>query len=379
MRPAMQVTRTKPISPSKIGLFQSCKLKYLAESEGSVKNRLPAGPTANLGTAVHATIEALIEKEIPDIAIIKATLVDSLKGQFSIQDKCSPVTHTAFERYGLRGVTSQARILQLCGYITEVLGRLPRHLGPGRQVGQGGMKSQNQLGIEKWASSESLEMAGRIDYSYLDSSEGVLHVVDFKTGSVTDASNKPKMEYLLQIAAYGLMLGEANNISKVRLHLDGPSGNWEGDLTSELENRVRYATREINRSLPVGKPFIAQDIATPGDYCRSCSVRPSCARYLSFLSADDGAGFVPLGDIRGIVIGLRASDSLVKVQIENQGKKSFTVTGIPEPMWDKRVGEEVSMYGLHTNEPIGRGRYVANFYVINANLPQASAFGFLIE
>ena len=374
----MQVTRTKPISPSKIGLFKSCKLRFLAESEGSVKDRLPAGPTANLGTAVHATIEALIEKKAPDIATIKATLVDSLKEQFSSQGKCSPVARAAFERYGLRGVVSQARVLQLCGYTSDVLARLPRHFVPDKQVGQRGIKSQNQLGIEKWASSESLGMAGRIDYSYFDSSEGVLHVVDFKTGSVTDESKQPKIEYLLQIAAYGLMLGEAHCISKVRLHLDGPSGSWIGDLTPELENSVRYAAREIIRSLPTGKSFIAHDLAVPGEYCSSCSVRPSCARFLSLLSTINGTGAVPIGDVCGTVIDLKASDRFVKVRIESLEKQRSTVTGIPEEIWNKRLGDAVCMYGLCSSEQIGRANYVANLHVIDINQPQRSAFGFLV-
>lgn len=374
----MQITRTKPISPSKLGLFQLCKLRYLAESEGSVRDRLPAGPTANLGTAVHATIEALIEKDCPNVGIIKEALVDGLKLLFSSQGKCSPVAHATFERFGLRGVVSQARILQLCGYISEVLGRLPRQLCSGKQADHGGGKSQNQLGIEKWASSDSLGMAGRIDFSYLDPSGGVLHVVDFKTGSVTDESKKPKMEYLLQIAAYGSMLGEAHCISKVRLHLDGPTGTWGGDLTPELENSVRYSAREINRSLPIGKSFIAHDLAAPGEYCSSCSVRPSCAKYFSLLSTANGIGIVPIGDVCGTVVDVKASDRLVRVRIENLQKQRSTVTGIPEEVWSKRLGDTVCMYGLCSSEPIGRAKYVANLHVIDINRPQSSAFGFLV-
>ena len=65
----MLLKRTKPIPPSKIGVFSSCKLRYLLETEGNAANRLPAGPPANIGIAVHESIEALAASPELDIEL----------------------------------------------------------------------------------------------------------------------------------------------------------------------------------------------------------------------------------------------------------------------------------------------------------------------
>jgi hypothetical protein len=374
----MIVKRTKKISPSKIGLFDTCWLRYLAESEGVAGSRLPAGPAAYMGIAVHAVIEALIGQSAPEIALVRSALVEKLSEQLSSPRKSSQVAHAAFQRFGLRGVVPQARILLLCGYVKDVLARLPRQVGLTRLTTSTAPPSTGQLGIEKWVESESLAMAGRIDYSYLDDC-GSLHVVDFKTGGVTDEGGAPKPAYLMQIAAYGLMLREAISVTKVRLHLEGPRGSWEGDLTQELENRVKYAAREINRSLPFENPFDAQEIASPGEHCSACSVRPSCAKYLAALSAGangESLPFAPVGDLFGNVVETKVVDGLVRVQMERPGIGRVTITGIPEALWPKR--DAVFMFALRTNEVLGRARYIANYHALDVAQPQRSAFECLI-
>ena len=376
----MLVKRTKPISPSKIGLFDDCRLRYIAESEGVVGSRLPAGPAAYIGIAVHSTIESLVGRSNLEMGLIRSVLTESLSALLASPKKSSLVSHAAFQRFGLRGVVPQARILSLCGYVKDVLDRLPQQAGSHKPSPSTTASPASQLGIEKWVASESLGMAGRIDYSYLDEG-GSLRVVDFKTGRVTGEDGAPKPGYLMQIAAYGLMLRESMTISNVRLRLESPRGSWEGDLTPELENRVRYAARVINRSLPFEKYFEMEAIATPGEHCASCSVRPSCAKYLSALSkGETGAAFpaIPVGDLFGKVIYIKAIDGLVKVQLERPDIGRVTVTGIPEPIWSGSMGDAVFMFSLRTNEPQMRARYVANFHVLDVAQPQGSAFESLI-
>ena len=370
----MLVKRTKPISPSKIGLFDTCKLRYLTESEGVACSRLQMGPAALMGIAVHAAIESLVGHPEPEVGLVRGVLTDKLSEQLSSPKKSSQTAHAAFKRYGVRGVVSQARILSLCGYLLDVLGRLPRQVGSGKPPVSSSPLKIGQLGIEKWAMSKSLAMAGRIDYSYLDEG-GTLHVVDFKTGSVTEAGGMPKPGYLIQIAAYGSMLREVISVAKVRLHLEGPRGSWESDLTPEFENRVKYVAREINRSLPFDKIFDAAEIASPGEHCCSCSVRPACAEYLAALSAGasgESLQIISAGDLFGKVIETKVNDGLVNVRLECPKDGRVTVTGIPEVVW---AGDEyVFMFALRTNEVPGRARYVANYHVLDIGQPQGSAF-----
>lgn len=373
----MLVKRTKPISPSKIGVFDTCRLRYLAESEGVVCSRLQMGPAAVMGIAVHAAIESLVGHLELEIGLVRGILTEKLSEQLSSPMKSSQIAHAAFTQYGLRGVVSQARILSLCGYVLDVLGRLPRQVGSGKLPVSSSPSPIGLLGIEKWAMSESLAMAGRIDYSYLDEG-GTLHVVDFKTGAVTEAGGVPKPGYLMQIAAYGSMLREAIPVAKVRLHLEGPRGSWEDDLTPEFENRVKFVAREINRSLPFGKTFDAEEIASPGEHCCSCSVRPACAKYLAVLSAGASVESLPIisaGDLFGKVMETKVNDGLVNVRLECPKNGRVTVTGIPEVVWTR--GEYVFMFALRTNETPGRARYVANYHVLDTAQPQRSAFEYL--
>lgn len=246
----MLLKRTKPIPPSKIGVFSSCKLRYLLETEGTAANRLPAGPPANIGIAVHESIEALAASPELDIELVRKVLVGKLLEQFSSPEMSSKVASAAFERFGLKGVVQQSRLSLLCSYIKDVLGGMPRQTRVQNLLDSSAQLPSSQIGIEKWARSESLSMAGRVDYSYFDES-GCLHIVNFKTGRVTDDKGLPKVEYVLQVAAYALMLRDAVPAQKVRLHLAGPSGNWEGDLTPELENGVKYAAREVKPILAI--------------------------------------------------------------------------------------------------------------------------------
>lgn len=373
----MLVKRTKPISPSKIGLFDNCRLRYLAESEGVACSRLQMGPAALMGIAVHAAIESLVGHPEPEVGLVRGVLTEKLSEQLSSPKKSSQIAHAAFKRYGLRGVVSQARILLLCGYVLDVLGRLPRQVSSGKPPVSSAPSQIDQLGMEKWVMSESLAMAGRIDYSFLDE-VGTLHVVDFKSGAVTEADGVPKPGYLMQIAAYGSMLREAHSVAKVRLHLEGPRGGWEDDLTPEFENRVKYVAREINRSLPFDKTFDAKEIASPGEHCCSCSVRPACAKYLAALSAgarDESLPIVSAGDIFGKVIETKVNDGLVNVRLECPKDGRITVTGIPEVVWAR--DEYVFMFALRTNETPGRARYVANYHVLDTAQPQQSAFEYL--
>jgi len=375
----MRLKRTKPISPSKLGIFDACKLRYLAETEGVAGKRLSAGPAANMGIAVHEAIELLIAYPDPDVGLVRRILVERLSEQFSSPQKSSRVVNSVFERFGASGIFPQARILLLCGYVKDVLRKMPRHFGPPKTPELPTTTTTTtigQTGIEKWGISESLAMAGRIDYSYLDE-VGSLHIVDFKTGRVSDDEGLPKTEYLNQIAAYGLILRETISVQKVILHLEGPRGNWEGELTSELENRVKYLARTINRSLPVGQIIEAQDIATLGKHCGACSVRPTCSKYLEVLS--DGGGesqvIIANGDLFGNVIETKVADGLVKIRLECSAAKRVTVVGIPEELWIN--DDTVFMFGLRTKELLGRSRYFANYPVLDVSQPQSSAFSYL--
>jgi hypothetical protein len=126
--------------------------------------------------------------------------------------------------------------------------------------------------------------------------------------------------------------------------------------------------------LPFEETFHGQDMATLGEHCYFCSVRPGCAKYLSALSegAGDSLPFIADGDIYGNVIETSVADGLVKVRLECEGAKRVTVTGIPEVLWGG--GNTIFMFALRTKEVSGRTRYVANYHVLDVTQPQNSAF-----
>lgn len=129
--------------------------------------------------------------------------------------------------------------------------------------------------------------------------------------------------------------------------------------------------------MPFDKAFEAREIASVGEHCRYCSVRPGCAKYLDRLIAGvaESPSIIADGDLYGIVIESSVTDGLVKTRLECQGTKRVTITGIPEILW--RGEGAVCMFALRTREVSGRSRYIANYHVLDVIDPRSSAFEYL--
>jgi len=234
---------------------------------------------------------------------------------------------------------------------------------------------QGRLGPERMFESPRLDMAGRVDLAYTDSA-GVLHIVDFKTGKFLDENDQPKEAFLLQLAAYAMLVAEAVPAIDVILELIGPTSHWTGGFNEGLRSKVATLLDSIQRTLPKGIAVDDEALRKPGLHCHECTSRPSCSHYLDALSDRNG---IPLEvsryDVAGTVVELRVEGLYASLRIRTPRDTTVSITGFPIDLYpDVGSGCDIEAFGLGSHESSTRVNYPANFYVFRPDNPRLSAF-----
>jgi hypothetical protein len=105
-----------------------------------------------------------------------------------------------------------------------------------------------------------------------------LEIVDYKTGTITDANGELKSEYVLQLQAYALMAQEQTSESAIRLYVDNGD---ETAVPSDAKSltAARDHIREFVERFPSGALLSPGELADPGADCRWCRIRPTCPAY----------------------------------------------------------------------------------------------------
>jgi hypothetical protein len=168
--------------------------------------------------------------------------------------------------------------------------------------GRPGAKSPNRRGREVALKSTILGLSGSADL-ITTAPDGVVEVVDYKTGNVLDPDGSVRPEYVLQLQAYGLMLLELEPAVSVRLILDNGTRTELPSSRTDLEE-ARQSILHLRSLLPPGDLVSTSDWASPGPACQSCPVRPGCSAYRErapeWWSGTNAPDFVPM-DIWGRV------------------------------------------------------------------------------
>ncbi|UAY97879.1 PD-(D/E)XK nuclease family protein [Dickeya dadantii] len=374
----MTLSRTRPVLPSLLGCFAVCPAKYLLESEAHSYARLPQHPVVILGRVVHKLIDSGKHKEV----ISGSYTVGQLENDFTISltasQRAGLVTNWIYNHYGITGLVSRKMLIAQIRYARTLVPSVSKDVI---------LKCERILpvGREIKLTSCRFDMQGRADLIYQDYS-GHLKVVDFKTSDVRDEQNEPKAAYLLQIAAYGMMVKELVPDMSIELVLKGISDSWMGMLDHHLIERITSIIRNINEFLPRNVPISVYDLASVGGHCLSCSCRCSCpvyveklqgqAQYLYFNTQYCGI------DIYGQLLEVESDSHLLTLKIlleDSSIVKVFRIPAnvIPDPM--KITGKKIALYGLRTFGEPPIGTVPQNFYVINLQDIRNSALQFHLQ
>ena len=377
------LARTKPIAPSKLGAFKLCPLRYLLETERPPTPCLPVGILALRGTAVHHAIEKFAGlKEASGVAV-KGAILDYVHKSLARMGS-PPLMRLAYEAVGASGLLSPSEVVKHSQFALKMIQASPpvvprtMHAGPIDGVAT---TTAAVLGPEKWFESGKLGMAGKIDSTFR-ASDGGVHVVDYKTGGVLAEDGSPKEEYLLQVAAYGVMVRHATGALDIRLRLVGPSSSWDGCLDAGMESLVETIATELQATIPIGKAVETRGLATLGQHCSSCSYRPSCGPYnellLRRLGNETSDAFSPL-DLAGIIDTVSVGTTATSVRVTATSGGAAAITGLPNCFYPRLdPGAAIIGYGLGCQEVRMQSRRPSNFFVYRADEPRLSAFGSLI-
>jgi hypothetical protein len=316
--------------------------------------------------------------------VLKETLLEFIHSLVD-QNRTSALLKMAFEVHGIDGILSRSQVLDACQIVKRAINKLPavsNSTVPSFSVRKTAVGLPS-LGPEKWFKDSALGMAGRVDLTYC-LADGVVHVVDFKTSSVFAGDGPdPKDDFLLQVAAYGLLIKRALNAKSVMLELAGAATSWLGTLDTFLESRVIKLATELKKTLPAHSPLDAVRLAIPGTYCKSCAFRPSCKTYNDALGASnrDGANeFLAMGDFVGQIKSLQACNDLAELRIRAVDGENLWVVGIPLKLYSGlTTGAMIHAYGLRSFEAQSHLNRPSNFYVYRVDNAKASAFDSLIS
>lgn len=370
---ALPLLRTRPISPSKIGMFAVCPLSYLLETEKPVGGGLSHTPVALRGTISHKLIERFTGNPLPTPQDLLDAFQNLLTDALSKADG-SALLRLAFQARGSAGVLSSAQVISACGFVMKILksqqqSRRETFLSP---IGR---ESANFIGPEKRFEDEELDLAGYIDLTYVDTN-GKIHVVDYKTGRVLAEDGSPRSEYLMQIAAYGLLVKRKLRLSTIFLNLTGNNSVWEGELNPDLEATVLQLVKDVQRIFPRGGEVNPRQIAISGGHCQSCNFRPSCEGYMDFLRTSGyGDERRSLNDVSGEIVEIKSIGRLATLRLSTISG-NVLIAGVPtDLMQGVSLGKLVDAYGLGYFDDLTRARFPANFFVYREDNPSASAFG----
>lgn len=213
------------------------------------------------------------------------------------------------------------------------------------------------IGSEKPIKLPDYRLSGRPDRIERDS-DGVFHITDLKSGSITNEEGQPLRDYALQVELYGLMVGKIDPDAHVRLWLEGSERvevPWNDAARVEIEELLD----EILSGLPEGLSLSAESLAKEGSHCARCRIRHRCPRYLGvapewWKGRSTTAPVAPF-DVWGTVIDARSQgERSYEVTLRDVAGRKVRVSGLHNGPWDERLrsGDHVWFFDLEPSETL---------------------------
>ncbi len=372
-----KISRTKPLSPSKIFLLNQCKLSYLLSTE-KIGNKIPASPHSFFGTAIHKSIEYFLSN-VGDFNVdVKALFRKNLLNALSNSSKSSPVLNWVINKVGVDKIFDQSRFISAIQQIKKTTNKYSLNTNfDSRFDNLKGVLGKNMLGSEKSFEFQEYELAGNIDFCYLDS-DGLIHVIDFKSGNIFNQEGSLKEDYYTQIVLYGLMVRRHYPNNKIQLEVLGATNSWVVNLHSVESDCVLKNVKSATDNLPYGVEFPLEILANLGDHCSRCRVRSYCPKYFDVLKGDVidlDKRILSKEDLYGEVIDIYPANSLLELRLRSTNGVILSISGLPESVFNEIfVGSKMAGYSLKYYDHEALCSFPANFYVYRPDIPKISAF-----
>lgn len=374
------LTRTRPISPSKLYWASICPLRYLLETEGKADSRVPAPPVAAIGTAVHSIIEGLTAVGLEGQEL-KQAIVLKVEVELRRAAHRNQVLQYVLQRFGEAGVFSNNQLLSSIRLVRKV------QLNPITQANAvtptRGLGESSKSEAESEVFSDHYGIKGSID-RVTHYPDGTVEIDDFKTGRVLDENGALKPQYFYQMCCYGLLVQENCQGSEIRLRVIGPNDDWQSNFTSNMQSKVQSLLHEIEKILPLDSPIKPTNLARPGLHCTSCSQRVNCDNYAGFIQSEGYSVDVEgrLCDVRGVVDRIEElGQGLACIYLRTSRGRFCRISNIPSPMISESlvVDTDVICFSATNITSTVPPEGPSNLEVVNLNEPGRSSYDFFIH
>lgn len=243
---------------------------------------LPLHPEARLGTAIHKLLAQARNRRRSrsEISLAFDELVAAEERQMRssvLESHLVPLSRSVAQYF--------VRAAQAIQRAVELSERAPARQPYEHTVAQAKEIRERRLGAEIPVSTTDRLVRGTIDL--VEYSAGLLHVVEFKTGKLTDEAGTLRSAFRdqanLYAALYEQTFGEFPAKVSV-VSISGESIGWPpvAAVCRELLQAVRTELETINRIAKDGPRAIAErTLARPSPRaCQNCTYRPACPSYL---------------------------------------------------------------------------------------------------
>ena len=377
-----KISRTKPFSPSKLSLLNQCKLSYLLQTE-KISKKVPAGAHSFFGTAIHKTIEQLLPRGDSSGLEIRTLLVQNLSDSLLKSSQNSPILNWVIDKHGINKIYDHVRLIAAVQQIKKTITKYSDHkISEKKSSGIKIHGKKNQLGSEANFEVQKYNLAGNIDYSFLDL-DNVIHIIDFKSGKIFDDDGSLNGDYHTQIGLYGLMVNEHYPDHEIILEVIGASDYWSSNLDQAFKIKLIKKIESTIRDMPLAEEFTLDSLAQLGIHCSSCRARSACPKYFEVLR--DGIQssehtILSKEDLYGEVEGISLTNQLLEVRLRSINNITLSISGLPEDLFNYiTIGLNLACYNLRFYDHVDLCSFPANFYVYRPDIPKISAFEVVIS
>jgi hypothetical protein len=200
-----------------------------------------------------------------------------------------------------------------------------------------------------------LRLAGRPD-RLERRPDGIINVIDFKTGPIFGIEGRVKEQFILQLYLYALMIEAIDHGVSPRLWIQGTQLielSWNIEVREETIEKLEG----VATTLPENKFLDARMLAETGPQCFRCRIRHRCPKYHDvasnwWLETSISKKVAPF-DIWGRVSRVyKQGGTADQIEIKDAAGRNVRITGLNSRFkyMDIAPGKEIYFFGLQPSE-----------------------------
>jgi len=207
--------------------------------------------------------------------------------------------------------------------------------------------------VELYVVSDELSLSGQIDRLEM-LSNGVVRIIDYKTGEVLDDDGNAKREYLMQLAAYEAICRGYWPNAHFELVLDN-GVEFIVEINDGIRNELRQKLNSLQTSIGhlAGQQVSAASYESLSSGCLDCPIRHTCNSYLAVLKDDSLKETVAEDLLKSISDGFGVVEKIHKTPIEtvvnirtSSGRKVQLRSSFDWQVANLVTGNQIAFFGF---------------------------------